>query len=741
MSWIGLTILLVVLGLAVLTLWVRRIELRAMASTLEDLADAKRRGSDRARLQYPNIDLSRCMGCGTCVRACPEEGVLDLVHGQALVVHGARCVGHGACAAECPVDAIALTLGDVAERTDLPAIESSLEAIGSPGIYLAGEVTGYALIRTAIDHGTAVAREIATATSNGFPPRDEDVLDLCVVGAGPAGIACSLEAKLQGLSFVTLEQEELGGTVAKYPRRKLVMTQPVDLPIHGRLKSTSYSKEQLMELWAGITDEHDLPLRAGVGLERIEEIDQHLYRVHHSEGSLLTRNVCLALGRRGTPRKLGVPGEELPKVAYSLIDAQSYQGLHILVVGGGDSAVEAAVGLGKQPGNMVTLSYRKSDFTRIKARNEKRLNESVKEGRVQLLTLSEVVRFGEEYVDLRVDDQPAPVRLPNQAAFIMAGGIPPFRLLQDSGVSFDPKDREEAEVQLERGTGLFPALVCALLVTGGALLWALLFRDYYAATELERAGHELHSWLRPSRGFGLVLGITAAALIAFNLAYIARRSRWIPLQVGSLKRWMTSHVATGILALVLAAMHAGLDPKHSVGGHALACLAVLIVTGAIGRYFYAFVPRAANGNEVALNEARAALASLSGEFENTHREFGLVVREEIRRLVAKGHWQGSFFKRLSMLILGQRELRRTLRELRDRGRAEDLAEEQLATLLQLARKTHRTALMATHFEDLRALLSTWRYLHRWVALLMVLLVAVHIATSLRFAGLVDVGAP
>lgn len=735
MTWIGLIILLVVLGVSVLTLWIRRQELREMTRSLENLADAKQRGSDRARLQYPSIDLSRCMGCGSCVRACPEEGVLDVVHGQALVVHGARCVGHGCCAAECPVDAIALTLGDVSERTDLPAISPSLEAVGSPGVYLAGEVTGYSLIRTAIEHGTAVAREIAAQEERASAVNDQEVLDLCVVGAGPAGIACSLEAKAQGLSFVTLEQEDLGGTVSKYPRRKLVMSQPVDLPLHGRLKSLSYSKEELMELWTDITQEHELPVMTGVGFHKLETAGQHLFRVHHGEGSLLTRNVCLALGRRGTPRKLGVPGEELYKATYALIDAQAYQDLDVLVVGGGDSAVEAALGLSKQPGNRVTLSYRKSDFTRIKARNEKMLNEAVETGHVQVLTQSEVLQFGEHHVDLRIQDQPHPVRLPNQAVFIMAGGVPPFRLLKESGISFNPEDREEQEVQLERGTGLFPALAFAFAITAIAVAWAFAFRDYYSGSQFARSGSELHSWLRPSRGLGLVLGVSATALITFNLIYLARRSSWIPLRFGSLKAWMTSHVATGILGLVFATLHAGLAPGQSIGGHALACLAVLIVTGAIGRYFYAFIPRAANGNEVALDEARASLASLSGEFDSTHREFGATVRTQVNELVSKGHWQHSFFKRVRSLLVGQRELKRMLRSLRKQARAEDIAEDQIVRLMQLARKMHRTALMAAHFEDLRALLSTWRYLHRWVAVLMVLLVAIHVVTSLRFAGI------
>jgi len=228
-----------VVGLAVVVLLLlRRTRLAESARHHREITRARERGSNAARLQHPAIDLSQCIGCGACVRACPEEGVLALMHGQAVVVHGARCVGHGLCAAACPTGAISLTLGDLAKRRDLPALTPELEAVGVPGLFLAGELGGFALVRTAVAQGVAAAdgaaRRVAGAKPAGVAvyaggsqagENGNGLLDLLIVGAGPGGLACSLRAKERELHFLAIEQESrLGGTVAGYPRRKMVMT-------------------------------------------------------------------------------------------------------------------------------------------------------------------------------------------------------------------------------------------------------------------------------------------------------------------------------------------------------------------------------------------------------------------------------------------------------------------------------------------------------------------------------------
>jgi dihydropyrimidine dehydrogenase (NAD+) subunit PreT len=731
LSWVLLAALACVLALA---LAARRHELTRFAHGRGERLRAREQGSHAAQLQYPHIDLSRCLGCGTCVAACPEEGVLELLHGQAVVVHGARCVGHGRCAAECPVGAIALTLADVTERRDLPAVGENFESLTQPGLFLAGEVTGYALVRTAIGHGTAVAAEVAkrprAAAGSG-------VHDLVIVGAGPAGLACSLEAKRLGLSFVTLEQSELGGTVSMYPRRKLVLTQPVELPLYGRLKLTSYSKEDLLEIWQGVARKHELPIRTGEEFAGVARGEDGIFRVRATTGEFLGRQVCLAVGRRGTPRRLDVPGEDLQKVAYGLLDAHSFTGRRVLVVGGGDSAVEAALGLAEQPGNEVLVSYRKAAFFRLKARNQRRLEQALEGKQLSVLFNSEVTCIREDTVDLAVDDATGPhlMTIANDEVFVFAGGKPPFELLEGAGVSFDPALRAAPAPLVESGTGLVPALLAALVLTIAALGWALWFREYYLLPSAERAGSDLHARLRPSSPLGLALGITALVAIACNLTYLLRRSPRVRFELFSLRKWMTAHVVSGVLALLFALVHSGLQPGDSVGGHALLGLVVLVATGGIGRYLYAFVPRAANGRELQHDELRARLAALSAEWDRSGSGFAERVQAEVADLARRTTWKSSLPARVRALFGSQRELRRTLQRLEREGRQEGVDPERLLEILGLARRAHRAALGVAHFEELRGLLASWRWLHRWVALLMVLLVLRHVVIALRYGEL------
>jgi thioredoxin reductase/multisubunit Na+/H+ antiporter MnhG subunit len=744
MSWLVLSGLVIALGLAFLATLARRNELVRMRRGLEQRALSDRASADTV-LRHPVVDLSRCLGCGTCIASCPEGDVLALVHGQATVVNGARCVGHAACERECPVGAITVTVANLSERRDVPVVTEALESVSAPGLFLAGEVTAHALVKVAIEQGVAAVGEVARRLQHsGATPGEHE---LCIVGAGPAGLAAALEARRLGLGFVVLEQEPgPGGTVARYPRRKLVLTQPLALPLHGLLGGgrTEFTKEELVALWLRLAREHDLPIHGGVAYHGCERTAHGGFVVSTSAGDVRARHVLLALGRRGSPRKLGVPGEDLPKAAYALLDARSYAHRRVLVVGGGDAAAETALALAEQPGNHVVLSYRREAFFRVRPRNIERLDAAAAEGRLVLALRSELREITPDAVvlELERDGIRRRERLANDEVFVLAGGTAPLERLERSGVSCDPGLRAAPPAPvIEQGTGLVPALGVGFALALGALLFAAWNADYYLLPLEARPAAAKHGTLRPGSGTGLAFGIAATALVALNLAYLGRRAGWRFLSFGSLRAWMTSHVTSGLLALVFAVLHGAMDPRDTVGGHALLALVLLFVTGAVGRYFYAWIPRAANGRELELAEVRRELDGLAQRWEGGRRELAERVRAALEADVAERQWSGSFLGRVAAVVGGHRALGKRLASIAAEGRASGVPAEELAALLALARTAHRTSTAAAHLEDLRALLATWRWLHRWVALLLVVLVGLHVLYALTYGSLLRGGAP
>jgi len=393
--------------------------------------------SEGPKSQHPHIDTTQCIGCATCTTVCPEGDVLAMVGAKAAIVNGYKCIGHSLCAEACPVGAITMVMATPSMGADMPYLSPEFET-SIENLFIVGELGGLALIKNAVNQGKSCIDTIASRMPAAKAATSAEIYDVLVVGAGPAGISASLRAIEQKLNYITLEQEEVGGTVAKYPRQKLVMTSPVEFPMYGKFKKTELSKENLLAFWDMVLNRADFNVRTGEKVENISRAEDGTFTVATINNRYLARAVILALGRTGTPRKLGVKGEELSKVMYRLIEADHYVNKKILVVGGGDSAVEAAMGLACQVGNSVTLSYRQEQFSRIKERNAKRIEDFMRSGKVTVLFKSAPVEFKPESVVLQVDG--APREIPNDFVWIFAGGTPPYDFLRKIGVSFGMRD-------------------------------------------------------------------------------------------------------------------------------------------------------------------------------------------------------------------------------------------------------------------------------------------------------------
>ncbi|MFQ5480647.1 MAG: NAD(P)-binding domain-containing protein [Thermodesulfobacteriota bacterium] len=383
---------------------------------------------------HPAINHNRCIGCGSCVAACPEHpghSVLGLINGKSHLIGPTDCIGHGACFDVCPADAITLVFGTERRGVDIPMVKPDFET-NVPGIYIAGELGGMGLIKNAIEQGRQALENIAKLEGRA----EGDMLDVLIVGVGPAGFAASLGAMEAKLKYATIEQDSLGGTVYQFPRGKIVMTAPATLPMVGKVMFRETTKEKLLEFWEGVEKDTGVKINYKERVDAIEKIDKG-FKVTTSKGVYETRTVLLTIGRRGTPRKLGVTGEDLPKVMYRLIDPEQFKGQKVLVVGGGDSALEAATSIAAEEATEVTLSYRSAAFSRAKEKNRQKVKDAEEAGRLKVLMTSNVKLIEDKSV--KVEHNGEHVDIENDAIIISAGGILPTAFLKKVGISVEAK--------------------------------------------------------------------------------------------------------------------------------------------------------------------------------------------------------------------------------------------------------------------------------------------------------------
>lgn len=426
--------LIALLIIGIVIIYIRK--QRKTTRIVEDkISTAKHDGVYEPVSLYPVIDPDKCIGSGACIKACPEHDILGLRNGRATIINAAQCIGHGACFKACPVEAISLWIGTEKRGVDLPQISPDFET-NVKGIYIAGELGGMGLIRNAVTQGKEAVENIARSIKK----NQNATYDLIVVGAGPAGISATLAAHEKKLKVLTLEQDSLGGTVFTYPRSKIVMTHPMNLPLFGKVRFRETDKGQLLELWQSVIKKYHLEIKERTKVEKIDYTDGIFYVGTSTGETFSTQTVLLAMGRRGTPRKLNIPGEESQKVSYRLLDSEQIKNKKIIVVGGGDSAVEAALMLCNE--NQVTLSYRKEQFSRLKVKNKSLIDSAMNVGMLQVIFMSELVSIENKTVHLKVTEQAEASILENDLVYIFAGGELPTEFLKKTGIQMNTKKGE-----------------------------------------------------------------------------------------------------------------------------------------------------------------------------------------------------------------------------------------------------------------------------------------------------------
>ena len=389
----------------------------------------------QAKILIHSINDDRCTGCDACVAVCPTN-VLDLVNNKSRVLRFEDCIQCEACEWACPTEALVMHLeGTEPPPVKVPDIDNTFQTRVS-GQYLIGEVAGKPLVKNAANLGRGVVEHIVKKGLKAS--KKADLLDVIIVGSGPGGMSAALSCIQKGLSYLVIEKEGIiSSTVSRYPKGKLVMAEPYDVPNLSLLPVFDSSKEEIVPLWKDIADKLEMKIAMHETVDSITKSSKGVFKVTTSKKSYHSQRVIISTGTRGKPRTLGTPGEELPKVASLLDDPDVFKGKHTIVVGGGDSALEAAIALA-DAGSMVTLSYRGKSFHRAAAKNKQNIDSYAKRRRLKIKFQTEVASFKNDSVTLRYSDG-TKKRYPNHAAFVLIGSDPPVKWLGTLGIHYVEK--------------------------------------------------------------------------------------------------------------------------------------------------------------------------------------------------------------------------------------------------------------------------------------------------------------
>ena len=683
---------------------------------------------------HPVIDPNTCIGSLSCIKACPEGDILGIVDGKAALIVGANCIGHARCALECPVDAIRLVFGTSERGVDLPEVDEFFET-SRPGVHIIGELGGMGLIRNAVRQGIQLGRRFRSLAK----PTSGGQVHAVIVGAGPAGIAAALTLKEAGLTFRLVDQgSTLGGTIANYPRQKLVMTETVDLPYYGKFGRPLLSKEDLLEMFTSALRNADVRIHHGVKVTGIDGEDGD-FEVLAGNERIRCQKVVLAVGRMGSPRKLGVPGEDLPKVTYLLLHPEQYAGKRILVVGGGDSALEIAQMLAAEEGTEVSISYRNPAFGRAKQRNKDNIERLIRDGRVKALMSSAVVSIDPDKVTLDVGG--SRTEIGNDYVVVNVGGVLPTEFLKSLGVGIRrhvgqaiekpgkkavstsrvlTEERSDERQRIRIGTAL--ALLGLLLL---ASLW-LVGRDYYPLSVEARVRSPQHRALRSAGIWGHGIGVAATVVMLSNFL-LPLRKHWRRMKGRkSIRHWLTFHVFVGVMSPLVILFHSAFGANNVVAALCYSSLVCVVGTGLVGRFIYGLVP-VTGDRYLEITELRSRMEQLRGSLKP--------LLEKVRR-PRDVHWlldvamsaplEGmGFFRALASFPVDQVRVRTALVACRSLFATRTEYLEFRGMVTRLLRLKHQ----ASVFRTAKLLMNHWRPFHVVLAVFLVLVIVLHIATT------------
>ncbi len=383
---------------------------------------------------HPEVDAALCAGCGACTRVCPEGDILNMINHKAVLVSPTKCVGHGECERACPFSAIKLVFGTKTRGLDIPRLNSNYET-NVPGLYIAGELGGMGLIRNAVKQGVLATQDAIAK----LKPKAAVQSDVFIVGAGPAGLAAALACVANKKTYECIEQNSFGGTVYNFPRQKIVMTAPANLPVVGEMKfaKNKVTKEQLLGYWEEVRKKAGIQIRDKTSFQGLEAF-QGGFKIKTSNGDFTAQKVILSMGVRGSPRRLGLPNEDLPKVTYNLIDPEQYQNSDVMVVGGGNAGVEAAQYLANPKlNNRVSLAIRGMDFDRCNDENKRIINEMAQKSQVKIFFKSSVAEIHPEHLVMNIGEEKKNVA--NHYLFVFAGAEMPHKFLMSLGIKIEKK--------------------------------------------------------------------------------------------------------------------------------------------------------------------------------------------------------------------------------------------------------------------------------------------------------------